>query len=499
VRRNVGKKSALVLVAATVVATTGLAGSAVAADAPSGTPGALSAGDRLFPELGNGGYEAGSYDVRFDYRPGTMLMDSSVRMTATATQDLSRFGLDAVGQTIRSVSVDGIPATFRTSGEKLIITPKRTLRSRRVFTVRTDYRADRSKNPPSPAFHLPPGTDWPLENWVNTKDGFALMGQPDRAHLFFPCNDHPSDKARFTFQITTPRDVEAVANGTLVSRREAGGRTTYTYRTRNPIPTDITQVAVGRFREIRQVGPHGLPVRSYVPADQYAKIRPAVERTPGQIAWVEKTLGRPFPFEAYGVLGVNSDYNGVALETATLSTFGARGFAAPAKDMSPLMAHELTHQYFGDAVSVRSWDDMWLSEGHAAYYHLRYAADQGYINLDQTMRKFYEDDAQQRADNGPAGRMKHAANVYFDADIPGALMLYGLHNLVGDATFRHIDQAFFDEYRGRSATTRDFVDVANRVSGRDLTGYINAWLYGDKTPPMPGHPDWKSAPAKNGK
>ena len=62
----------------------------------------------------------------------------------------------------------------------------------------------------------------------------------------------------------------------------------------------------------------------------------------------------------------------MALETAGLSTFGL-GLSLPPKDEAVTLVHELTHQYFGDAVSVQSWDDMWLSEGHARYYERRTA------------------------------------------------------------------------------------------------------------------------------
>ncbi|MGW2602085.1 M1 family aminopeptidase [Streptomyces klenkii] len=335
---------------------------------PAGGAGAESAGDRLFPSLGNGGYDAGSYDVQFDYRPSTPKVNATVTMRATAKQDLSRFSLGAAGQDIKSVSEQGARAEFSTSGEKLTITPKNPVRKGRTFTVRTDCRADRSRNLP--------GSFW--EYWVPTKDGFALMGRPDRAHLFFPANDHPSDKARFTFRISTPKNLRAVANGFLISRRTAGDRTTYTFRTRHPIPTRVGQVAVGKYREVEQRGPHGLPIRSYVPADQYTQLKPVVSRTPAQVAWLEKEIGRPFPFEVYGMLAVKSPYNGVALETATRSTFSSSMLNRPAEQAEPVMAHELVHQYFGDAVSVRSWDDMWISEGHAHYYQIRYEVDRGF-------------------------------------------------------------------------------------------------------------------------
>ncbi|WP_414640422.1 M1 family aminopeptidase [Amycolatopsis sp.] len=125
--------------------------------------------------------------------------------------------------------------------------------------------------------------------------------------------------------------------------------------------------------------------------------------TPGQLAWLAGEIGRPFPFERYGVLGLASGYDGVALETATVSTFGA-GLSLTPEQEAPTLVHELTHQYFGDAVSVRTWDDMWLSEGHARYYERRYAAARGFIDLDQELKSSYERDQQQRTEVGPMGR-----------------------------------------------------------------------------------------------
>ena len=474
-----------------VVAALATAGTAVAAES---TVGARTVGDRLFPQLGNGGYDAKSYDVSYDYRPGVPTMDSSVTMSARATQGLSEFSLDSVGQRITAVTVDGRAAKFRTEQEKLIIDPAWTVHKGATFAVKVDYVADRSLNPPPAGITLPPGVPWPFQYWVPTPDGFAFMGQPDRAHLFFPSNDHPSDKARFTFRVTTPNDVQAVANGKLVAKAQHGDRTTYVYRTADEIPTDVTQVAVGKFQEIDQTGPHGLPIRSFVPAAQAKTLTAAVQRTPDQIAWIEQKLGLRFPFENYGVLALDSDYDGVALETATLSTYSARGLALSDKDESPTMAHELTHQFFGDAVSVGAWDDMWISEGHARYYEKAYAADRGFDNLDARMKQLYEADAQARAESGPPAHLKHPIDVLFSTDNPGALMLYGLRQLVGDQTFHDIERAFFTCFNGRSATTKDYIDTANRIAGRDLTGYIRSWLHDDTTPPMPGHPDWVSNP-----
>ncbi|MEU6113991.1 M1 family metallopeptidase [Streptomyces sp. NPDC047117] len=488
------KKRASVVALALLVPLTATGCYPAGAGAADARPGADHGNERLLPGLGNGGYDAHSYDVHFDYRAGTTRMRADSVMDAIATQNLSRFSLDSAVKDIEKVTVNDRPARFRTDAkrEKLHVVPERPVGDGNAFRVRIRYTADRAKDPVSPAYHLPKGIEWPVKSWINTKDGFAFMGQPDRAHLFFPSNDVPSDKARITFGVTVPRGTKAVANGDLVRhRRLAGSRDEYTYTTRDEIPTHVTQLAVGKFRAVDQRGPHGLPVRSWVPADQYDKTVSNARRTAGQISWLEKALGLRYPFDRYGVLGVDSDYNGVALETATLSTFSAHALTVEPSKLTPIMVHELAHQWFGDAVSVRSWDDMWLSEGHATYYQMLYAASHGGDALDAAMKKEYAGDAEQRSTGGPPARLKKATSLLFNTDAPGALMLYGLRNKVGESTFRKIETTFFRTYQGRSATTQDYIDIANRVSGQDLTPYVKSWLHGKTTPPMPTHPNWK--------
>ncbi|WKK24249.1 M1 family metallopeptidase [Streptomyces olivoreticuli] len=480
-------KSSLAVLAS-AVAVSGVSGPAAAwADSPVGSsgnadkprPGALSAGDRLFPYLGNGGYDVDSYDVRFDHRTGGTMMDSSVQIKATAQHALSRFSLDSAGQEIKSVSVQNARADFRVSGEKLIITPGKALKKGQSFRVDIAYRADRSANPPSPAH---PGDVPNFGRWVNHREGFALLGQPDRAHLFFPMNDHPSDKARVTFRITVPKNLQAAANGTLQSRKTSGSRTTYTYSTRDPIPTHVVQAAVGRFKEFKQTGPHGLPLRSFVAPEDADDAKNLVDLISEEIEWFENRIGSRYPFEAYGVLGVKGPY-AAALEGATLSTYNS---LSSRKDAPA--AHELAHQYFGNAVSLKSWDDMWISEGHASFYSLLHETEKGYNEntFEQEMRRAYDFDREERGEVGPPGRLKSPLYVLGSTNAAGAAMLYGLRQQVGEDTFRKIERKFFDTYRHKAAATQDYIDVVNEVTGRDFTGYIKSWIYGEKTPPMPG-------------
>ncbi|MFC0437819.1 M1 family metallopeptidase [Kutzneria buriramensis] len=462
----------------------------VAAPAFAGpAPGADSLGDRVFTALGNGGYDVQHYDVSYDYRAGSTLMDSAVRIDATATQSLSSFSLDSVVRKINSVTVDGRAAAFRTqdANEKLYVTPDRPVGRGQHFDVEISYVSDRTYDPKSPAPADPQG-----RHWFEKPDGFVTFAQPDRAHEFFPSNDYPSDKARFTTHITVPNDVQAVSNGTLRDKKTVGDRTTYTYGTRDPIPTDTAVFAVGHFTEITAAGPHGLPLRSYVTASQADASKTFVNDIPSEVAWVEQHLG-PYPFETYGVLGVDGEYFG-AMENATLSTFNAQAGLQGPIGLTATMVHELVHQWFGDAVSVRNWSDMWLSEGHASFYSFLYQGDKGFRPTEDGLHSWYQQDNSFRASDGPPGRPKDTISVLGTTNSM-ALMLYGLRYQVGVDTFQRIERTFFERFRNRSAATQDYIDVANQVSGKDFTGYVKDWLYSDHTPPMPGHPDWQPGSA----
>ncbi|WP_432846170.1 M1 family metallopeptidase [Amycolatopsis sp. CA-161197] len=469
------------------------AGTATAATADPATPGALSAGERLFPGLGNGGYDARDYDVSLDYRPGVTTMDATVTMRAVATQSLSSFGLDSAVGEIRTVEVNGTAAKFVVQGEKLVVTPTRPVRKGMPFTVRIGYVADRAKSPASPTVKvpLPPDLAEAVGVWQNTPDGFAVMGQTDREHAVFPSDDVPGDPATYTLRITTPADVQGVGSGTLVGKHRASDRVTSVFRVDRPTATDVVQLAAGHFTELDQVGPHGLPVRSYVTTAAKPAALDTARKTPEIITWLEQRLGRPYPYASAGTLGVNRLYGGgLALETAAMPTYSALALEYPSEVST--MAHELTHEYFGDAVPVRHWDDMWLSEGHATFYQDLYDSEHGGQPFDEKAKSGYEQNNEILKQNGPVARQSSATGVMFGTDLGGKLTLYALRSLVGPATFDRIERTFFDEFQGRPAATQDYVAVAERVSGRDLGAFFHDWLYGSTTPAMPGHPDWKA-------
>jgi aminopeptidase N len=462
-------------------------------------PGAPGVGDRLFPLLGNGGYDVQHYDLDLRYATSapSQGIDGTVTLLAVATQSLSRFDLDFAGDSVGKVTVNGLPASFKRDGEELVITPRLPLLKGLPFVVQVQHFT---------AHPLEPDPDVLLSTaFFITPDGSATAGQPDGTHVFLPSNDHPRDKASFTIRFDVPAGETAIANGVLLHKSTSRGRTQYVYLQRQPMATELLQLAVGRYQQINRGLHDGIVVRDAVAPSLAGLLADKLPTEIGHLDWMKARVG-DYPFDAYGSLVVDATL-GFALETQTISLFDKPWFDGTYGGQGvwePTMVHELSHMWFGDSVAPYSWDDLWLNEGHATWYEWSYAAEHGELeedigiaDFDELMRAVYGISDILRAENGPVGRpLSPEPDQLFSVQVywGGALVLYALRQQIGDANFQRLERAWVSRHRDGVATTQDFVALASKVSGQDLTAFLNDWVYGTTTPPMPGHPEWTVTP-----
>ena len=234
-------------------------------------PGATGAGDPYFPLDGNGGYDVKHYFLDVAYDPDTDVLDGVATIEARATQNLSSFNLDLVGLTVHSIKVDGRRATWSRDGQELTITPKDGIRKNRKFKAVVRYS----------------GIPESLEGagFIPTDDGALVIGEPHVAASWFPVNDHPSDKASYSFEITVPAGLEAVANGVLEGKRTKHGRTTWSWEAKEPMASYMATASMGEF-EIRAYKENGIRFWDAVDPDLYTPFEP---RTGSQFAISQKS------------------------------------------------------------------------------------------------------------------------------------------------------------------------------------------------------------------
>lgn len=311
------------------------------------TVGAPGLGDPIFPLAGNGGIDVQHYDLDLAWDDQSKAITGETTLTIAATQNLSAFNLDFHGLEISALQVNGQPAKFSRDGDELTITPAQPISNNDVFTVTVAYNGA----PTRPDGIVGPG-------WTNSKDGVFVLSEPTAAKNWYPNNNHPTDKASYTFLITVPAAYDVVANGLPGDVIDNGATRTFAFTANDPLATYLATVAIGHFDRQDTVGPRGLPIISYTfkgaPGEQTASFN----RFPEMITAFEDRFG-PYPFEVAGNVLIDAEMN-VALEAQTRSLYGS--FVD-----ETVVSHELGHQWFGDYVSLKLWRDVWLKEGFARY------------------------------------------------------------------------------------------------------------------------------------
>lgn len=426
--------------------------------------------DPLYPTLGNGGYDVAHYTIVLDVDVDTNWISGTTTIAATALDDLASFNLDLVGLLVERVTINGESATFVREDQELTITPIRPIAAGEAMTVAIIY-----EGAPQPV--VDPGVPFNGVGWLHYDDvGSYVLSEPSGAMGWFPNNNHPTDKATYSFEITVPEEYVVAANGLLAQIVEQSGSHTYHWEASDPMASYLATVNVARFEMLEERGPDGLPIINFFPPDRSTRMQRNFAETSEMIEHFRTLIG-PFPFESYGAIVMEVPLGG-ALETQTRSIFGRSA------TIDMIIAHELAHQWFGNSVSPATWRDLWLNEGFATYFqHLWTEHTKGETVFAATMRGSH---AGARNRNMPPPADPPLENLFGPSVyVRGSLTLHALRLTVGDEIFWEILRTYYTRYAGGNAGTADFIAVAEEVSGADLDAFFDAWLYGETVPDLP--------------
>ena len=440
--------------------------------APTSTVGAAGIGDEYYPMLGNGGYDVDHYDLDLFYDPDDNMLDAAVIITAIATQDLTTFNLDFTGFDIVDLRVGDFPATFERNGGELTITPDVPIASGERFDITIAY-AGNPTAASSPAF------DRVAIGWREGPEGEQyIVAEPDAAHTWFPSNDHPLDKATFSFLVTVPDEYAVGATGEFLGiepGHQIGETLSYLWEMSTPMAPYLATIVIGEGYQLIEnpvsTKAAGIPVRNFLPADLVATPPDSLEDTGEMLSVLEEAFG-PYPFDRYGITVVGGFP--AALENQTFSVFGRVIVDAPFFEF--VLVHELAHQWFGNSVSVAQWSDIWLNEGFATYSELLWIEHrQGRAVYDQVVASRRR--AATTAEYPPPGLPPPTELFNGGVYQLGGLLLADLRDEIGDDAFFTLLRTYAADFADGNATTEDFIALAEDISGQNLEEFFQVRLF----------------------
>ena len=406
--------------------------------------------------------------IRTDYRPDADPMTSM-------TLDL------ASTMVTRRVTAQGAPRVtkFRQSGGKLRLNFAESIAPGTDFQLHIRYGG----NP------RPISSPWGEIGWEETDSGSLVASQPNGAPSWFPCDDTPAEKADYDIEITADNPFTVISNGTLQSRQSAGSSATrWHYRTEFPMATYLATVQVGEFSEFDL----GRNTRAWAPSELRPQVAEEFAQQQEMLDFYEGLFGA-YPFGEYQVV-VTADELEIPLEAQGLSIFGSNHVQGD-HVFERLIAHELSHQWFGNSVGIGDWGHIWLNEGFACYCEWLWA-EHATRNSDNPQsahdiaRSHYDVLSKKGQDlllGDPGTRDMFDDRVYKR----GALTVHALRRLLGDAPFFGAVRAYLAQGRHSTVTPADLIaqlHAAAIEAGRsedEVDELLGAWV---DTPALPRFP-----------
>jgi aminopeptidase N len=411
-------------------------------------------------------------NLRMSATPSYLI--GSVLVKAFCSVDsLRSLGLDLMDvMRVDSVRAGGTTVAFTQFSTLIQISLDRIYRNGELISVEVFYQGR-----PVPTgfgsfeFGQHAGTSW-----------IWSLSEPYGARDWWPCKDHPADKAdSIDLFITCDAAFKVGSNGRLAEIIDNGNGTHTTHwSVRLPIATYLVSVAITNYAEFtnwfRYTSTDSMMVLNYVLPEHLTDALSQLPKVVPMLSIFSQAYGLyPFVTEKYGHAEFGS---GGAMEHQTMTSTTSFD--------EDVISHELAHQWFGDLITCRTWPHLWLNEGFASYseavYRERMYGQSSYwssisARMDlalQAMGTLYVQDTS-------------TVTTLFDNRLvysKGASVLHMLRHIVGDSVFFNVLRAYVNDpsVRFKTATTEDFQRVCEQISGRSLSYFFREWIYGENYP-----------------
>jgi aminopeptidase N len=442
-------------------------------------------------------------DMREAYLTGTELL----RLRATG-QARNEVVLDAADMVIDSVTIGGAPVEHELSDGLLTVRFDPPVARDEETELLIRYTLDHRDKDWS-EMRRRSGLAWSLGNpEADNATGLApqihSQGQPQFNSRWFVCHDFPNERLTTELLVTVDAGFLVSSNGRLVDRALVeDGRVRWHWLQDKPHAPYLVSLIIGKFDVVNVGGSGsarpGLPMPVYVPIGRGHDAADLFANTAEMVAVFEEAFDEPYPWARYAQLTVR-DFGG-GMENTSATTLGEGSLRGRRGGLDGLIAHELAHQWFGDLVTCRSWEHVWLNEGWATYSEGLWAEHaEGRDGYMSRVRRWARSRQAGYGTQWPEDSAM-VCNVYSNAWEPfgrrnnpytrGALVLHMLRERLGDEVFFEGARLFLDRFKFRAAETDEFRQVLEEVSGHDLERFFDQWVLRPGLPELEIDLEWE--------
>lgn len=396
-------------------------------------------------------------------------MNASTSITVLSLEKAQSIDLDLLGLTVDSVHLDGLPTSFNQK-DPLVNVILGGIEKGDTLDVTVYYHGSPVKDAQWGGFYFSGVYSFNL--------GVGFAADPHTfGRVWFPCFDNFTDRATYTYKIEVDSQFKALCNGSLVSVQSEGAQKTYHWEMRDPIPTYLSSVAIAPY-ELVEFTVSGIPVILAAIESDTANMMSSFRNLEGCVDGFEKAYGE-HSFERIGFNMV--PFNGGAMEHATNIAYPLFGISNGNLNYETLYAHELSHHWWGNTVTCRTQEDMWLNEGWASYSERIFLESvygrQAYLNDVRANHKAVVHYAHIRDGKSlPVSGIGHANTYGMHVYDKGADMVHTLRGIMGDSAFFDACVSYQKEFKFKDASTDDLFTHFQKYTSYDLGSFKEQWI-----------------------